>query len=63
MTTLQVIYEFAMFVTWITFGYKHWNSIHKELGRSAIWSGRHPTCLIAVIVNVGYSRRQLSIET
>ncbi|CAI8020072.1 Protein phosphatase 1 regulatory subunit 36 [Geodia barretti] len=29
----EVIYEFAMFVTWITFGYKDWNSIHKELGR------------------------------
>ena len=31
---MQVIYEFAMFVTWITFGYKEWNSIHRELGRS-----------------------------
>jgi hypothetical protein len=29
----EVIYEFAMFVTWITFGYKEWNIIHRELGR------------------------------
>jgi protein phosphatase 1 regulatory subunit 36 len=29
----EVIFEFAMFVTWITFGYKDWNIIHRELGR------------------------------
>jgi len=29
----EAIYEFAMYVTWVTFSYQHWETIHRELGR------------------------------
>lgn len=28
----EAIYEFAIFVTWITFNYDHWNTIHSVIG-------------------------------
>ena len=30
---VQTIYEFTMYITWITFGYEHWKTIHDEIGR------------------------------
>ena len=30
---MQVIYEFAMYVTWVAFNYEHWKMLHNELGR------------------------------
>ena len=39
-----------MFVTWITFGYKDWNSIHKELGRQASVCVVYTLSLLSAII-------------
>ena len=32
-TIMQIIYEYLMLVTWITYSYEKWDDIHSEIGR------------------------------
>lgn len=30
---MQIVYEYLMLVTWITYSYENWDDIHSEIGR------------------------------
>ena len=54
-----------MFVTWITFGYKDWNNVHRELGRFE-FTGRKREKRERILycgAYTGFLRHKLSTET
>ena len=53
-----------MYITWITFGYEHWKTIHDEIGRYRIFTISSQNLLLSpIIIDTEFSDHQLSTKT